>query len=484
MSAQRDIAWIDELRRSGLEDACVEFKRDNDDPDMIGKLVSALSNAARIEGREIACVLWGVEDGTGAVVGTDFDPNAKKVGGQAFEFRLAQHLRPSPAFQFRTVDHPDGRIVLLEIPAATVAPVEYSGTAYVRVGNATPKLADFPERFQRLIANLRPYVWESASAMTFVEDDTVLALLDYPAYFRLTRQQLPAGKAGILERLEADRLIVRDVGGRWNISNLGAILFATDLDQFGEVLARKAVRFVAYQGRNRAATVSHRQDGRKGYACGFEGLVAYLSGIIPQVEQIGPALRQSTDLYPQIALRELIANALIHQDMTVTGAGPQIALFADRLEITNPGEPLVSTERMIDLPARSRNAMIGTLMRRMGLCEEQGSGLDKVLISVEGAHLAPPKLQAEQGSMQVILYGPRSFADMTPVERVRACYQHAVLKWLDGDRMRNASLCDRLGIDRRNAAQVSGVIRQALDEGRIKAADPDHPRAGYYPYWG
>lgn len=127
--------------------------------------------------------------------------------------------------------------------------------------------------------------------------------------------------------------------------------------------------------------------------------------------------------------------------------------------------------------------MIGTLMRRMRLCEEQGSGLDKVLISIEDTHLPPPKLQAVEGSMLVILYGPRAFADMTPAERMRACYQHAVLRWLDGDRMRNASLCDRLGIDRRNAAQVSAVIKQALQEKWIKPADPDHPRAGYHPSW-
>lgn len=483
MMIERDIAWVDELRRSGKEDSCVEFKRNNDDPDMIGKLVSAMSNAARIESKEVACILWGIEDAHGAVTGTTFDPNAKKVGGQAFELRLAQMLRPSVAFAFRTVHHPQGKVVLLEIPAATSAPVEYAGVAYVRIGNATPKLGDYPDRFQKLIVNLRPYVWEKASAQMFVEDDVVLDLLDYPAYFRLTGQSLPGDKAGILARLEADRLIGRDVGNRWNITNLGAILFASDLRRFDESLSRKAVRFVAYDGRDRASTVTHRRDGRMGYASGFEGLVTFIDGLLPKVERIGPAFREVKEVFPPIAIRELIANALVHQDMTVQGAGPQIALFTDRLEITNPGESLVSTDRMIDLPPRARNAMLGTLMRRMRLCEEQGSGMDKVLLSVEDAHLPPFKLQAEEGFTQVILYGPRSYADMTPTERVRACYQHAVRRWLSGDRMRNASLCDRLGIDRRNAAQVSGVIRQATEENRIKPADPDHPRAGYHPFW-
>ena len=138
---------------------------------------------------------------------------------------------------------------------------------------------------------------------------------------------------------------------------------------------------------------------------------------------------------------------------------------------------------MIDLPPRSRNAVLGALMRRMRLCEEDGGGIDKALIAIGEDHLPAPWLRTVEGSMIVILYGPRTFAEMTPTERVRACYQDSVLQWLKGNRMRNASLCDRFGIDKRNAAQVSSVIRQALAENKIKPADRDHPRAGYHPFW-
>ena len=115
-------------------------------------------------------------------------------------------------------------------------------------------------------------------ARQYATGDEVLELLDYSQYFRLTKQPLPDNRSGIFDKLEGDRLIVRDVGERWNITNLGAILFATRLGDFDAPLARKAVRFVAYGGRNRAATVTHRHDGQKGYAIGFEGLVSYLNG--------------------------------------------------------------------------------------------------------------------------------------------------------------------------------------------------------------
>lgn len=373
--------------------------------------------------------------------------------------------------------------MLLEIPAATGAPVAFNSVPYIRIGSATPKLSDYPQRYQQLIERLQPYRWEQGIARQYATGDDILNLLDYSQYFRLTKQPLPDNRSGIFDKLEGDRLIVRDVGERWNITNLGAILFATRLSDFEAGLARKAVRFVAYGGKSRATTVTHRHDGQKGYAIGFEGLVSYLNDLLPKNEHIGSALRQAHPLFPELAIRELVANALIHQDMTISGSGPLIELFIDRIEISNPGVPLVKPDRMIDLPPRSRNEALASLMRRMGICEEQGSGLDKVLEQVELFQLPPPLFRAEESSTQAVLYGPRSFADMTPEERVRACYFHAVLRFLSGEKMKNASLCTRLGIAPKNAAQASAVITKALDAGLIRIADPDHPRAGYVPHW-
>lgn len=277
--------------------------------------------------------------------------------------------------------------------------------------------------------------------------------------------------------------MVKDVGSRWNVTNLGALLIANNLEEFDPSLARKGVRFIAYGGDDRAATVTHRHDGIKGYASGFEGLIGYINNLLPQNEHIGTTFREAQPLFPELAIRELVANALIHQNLTIQGAGPKIELFKNRMEITNPGVPLVQVERMIDLPPRSRNEMLASIMRRMRICEEDGSGLEKVIVSVELFQLPAPIFQAEENSMQVVLYGPRSFANMTPSERVRACFQHAVIRYLSGKRMKNSSLCKRFGIKPQNAAQASAVIKAALSEEKIKVADPEHPRAGYVPWW-
>jgi len=480
---QRDIVLIDELLSGDSEKGCVEFKHNNETPDMIGKLCSALSNVARIEEKDFAYVVWGIEDETQNIIGTTFNPDAKTKGNQVFIMWLSQMLTPRITFTFRKVNHPKGNLILLEIPATHTTPVEFDRTAYIRIGSATPRLSDYPEHYQKLINSLRSYMWEKAIAKSFITADEVLKLLEYPAYFKLTNQSLPTNKKGILERLLADNLIKEDVGGHWNITNLGAILFAENLDDFDTSLSRKGIRLVAYDGDNRASAVKQRIDGKKGYAKAFSGVVSYINDLLPVNESIGSTQRKPQLLFPEIAIRETIANALIHQDMTISGTGPLIELFNTRLEVTNPGKSLVKIERMIDLPPRSRNEALASLMRRMGMCEEQGTGLDKVIISIEENRLPPPKFQEMDNSMRVVLFAPRSFADMTVSERTRACYQHSIMNYLEGKKMKNSTLCERFGIDKKNAAQASLVIKKALDNGIIKAADPEHPRGGYEPIW-
>lgn len=483
MEERRTLALIDDLRRLPAECPWAEFKENNSDPAMIGKLVSAMSNAARIANKDFAYVLWGVRDGTQDIVGTTFEPSSAKPNDQPLELWLAQRLQPAIALRFEVVVFEAQRLVLLTIPAASSSPVEFDRCAYIRIGSATPRLSDHPERQKALWAKLQPYAWESGIVAQFLTGDEVLEKLDYASYFELTGQPLPDNRDGIFERLLADQLVQADAGNHWNITNLGAILFARRINDFPPALARKAVRFVAYGGMSRADPVTHRQDGQLGYATGFKRLVDYIDGLLPRNEHIGRAFREERPLYPSLAIRELVANALIHQDMTISGTGPLIELFSDRMEITNPGTPLVSPDRFLDLPPRSRNEALASIMRRMRLCEEQGTGIDKVIFEAELHQLPAPDFLVVGDAVRTVLYAPRRFSEMSPQERVRACYQHASLKHVSGQRMTNATLRARLGIDQQNISQASVVIRATLAQDLIRPSDPDHPRTGYIPFW-
>ncbi|MBL8593927.1 MAG: ATP-binding protein, partial [Devosia sp.] len=134
---QRLVDLINDL--VGHEEASwLEFKLNNADAEMVGIRISAISNAARLAGQQTGFMVWGIDDVTHSVVGTTFNPDTQRVGNQVLSLWLAQQLMPSIAFNFQTIQHPAGRLVLLEIPAATAAPVAFRNIAYIRIGSATP----------------------------------------------------------------------------------------------------------------------------------------------------------------------------------------------------------------------------------------------------------------------------------------------------------------------------------------------------------
>jgi ATP-dependent DNA helicase RecG len=251
-------------------------------------------------------------------------------------------------------------------------------------------------------------------------------------------------------------------------------------------LARKAPRVIIYQGDNKTQTIKEHPDPasdlpRLGYAIGFEPLLAWINDQLPQNEQIDQALRKKVRLYPEVAIRELVANALIHQDFNLTGTGPMIEFFASRMEITNPGLPLVDPLRFIDEPPRSRNEALAALMRRMNICEERGSGIKKVIAAVETFQLPAPDFRTTPQHTIAVLFAPRAFANMDRQERVRACYQHACLWFVSGKRMTNSSLRQRLRIEDHSVA--SRVIRDTIAAELIRQAGGSTRDANYVPFW-
>jgi len=162
-----------------------------------------------------------------------------------------------------------------------------------------------------------------------------------------------------------------------------------------------------------------------------------------------------------------------------------VEIFDDRMEITNPGEPLVDTQRFIDTPPKSRNEALASLMRRFRICEERGSGIDKVVAQVELYQLPAPSFEAPEGFTRAVLFAQRPLNAMDKADRVRACYLHACLKWVMRDYLINASLRERFGVEERNKAAVSRYIREAIEDGAIKPFDEDASKKQmkYVPFW-
>ena len=190
-------------------------------------------------------------------------------------------------------------------------------------------------------------------------------------------------------------------------------------------------------------------------------------------------------MFPKLAVREIVANALIHQDFSISGTGPMVEIFDDRMEVTNPGEPLVDVRRFLDLPPRSRNEALAALMRHIGICEERGSGIDKVVFQTELFQLPAPHFEVLPGSTRVVLFAHRPLSAMYKEDKVRSCYLHACLRYVQRDTMTNSSLRERFAIPDRNLAIASRIIRDTVEDGLVKPYDPEQGRkhARYVPYW-
>lgn len=380
--------------------------------------------------------------------------------------------------------------MLLEIGRAFRHPVQFRGVEYIRVGSYKKKLKEYPEKERQLWRIFDQTPFEQMVAVENIESDAVLRLLDYAAYFELLGQPMPERHEAILSALKADEMIESTDAGRWNITNLGAVLFAKKLADF-RTLRRKVIRVVVYKGNDRVNT-EREQEGTKGYAVGFEGLIDFINALLPVNEVIEAAIRKTVPVYPEIAVRELVANALIHQDFFVTGSGPMVEIFKDRMEITNPGAPLVDTDRFLDSPPQSRNESLASFLRRIGICEERGSGIDKVVNETEAFQLPAPSFEkAGEDGTRAVLFSPQPLTRMDKKDRIRACYLHACLKYVNRDYMTNTSIRARFGTDESSKSKESSksmaskYIREALDAKCIKLYDEDAaPKLRkYVPVW-
>lgn len=430
------------------------------------------------------CVALANEGGGYLLLGIEDQPPRKVVGTAAFNDPVEMAAKMFQVLGFRVeieeVQHPDGRVLVFHIPSRPRGTVyDFEGAYLMRAGEELVPMSE--DRLRAIFAEGQPD-WFSQPALTGCDDDKVVQLLDTQSYFDLLHLPYPVNRAGVLERFESEKLIQHQ-DGRWMITNLGAILFAKKLDQF-DMLARKAARVIVYEGNNKLKTKLDKL-GMKGYAVGYQGLVEFIYGLVPSNEVIEQALRREVKMFPEIAVRELVANALIHQDFTQTGTSVMIEIYDDRMEISNPGKPFISPDRFID-EYQSRNERLADLMRRLGICEEKGSGVDKVVQAAEVFQLPAPDFRVGEKRTTAILFSHKAFEDMDRNDRIRATYQHCCLRYVMNEKMTNQSLRERFNLPEKKAEAVSRAIRDSVEAGKIKLSDPEQASLryrSYIPFW-
>ena len=298
--------------------------------------------------------------------------------------------------------------------------------SFIRSGGTTRKASR--QEVGALMLNSKSPTWEELHSSKLLTELEVITQLEYDKILELLGKPIPTEISEILKWLEDEKMLVDVDGKGYYITNFGAIAAAKDLNKF-DGLARKTVRLIKYEGKNKAGA-SKEFPGRKGYAVGFESLITFIQGLLQDSEVIKNALRVDTSIYPEQALRELIANILIHQDFTIRGSGPMIEIFEDRIVFSNPGKLLPSKkiDRLIRTTPESRNEILASAFRRYNICEERGSGFEKAVIAIELFGLPPLKFEELENFFVVTMYAPKKYAHMSNDERIEACYQHSIIE--------------------------------------------------------
>lgn len=430
-------------------------------------------------------LVFGV-DNTGSPVGVDKETVETTVTQLANLGRMG--LEPPVALDHAVEAYESVRLLFVHVPESPVKPVHLRGKglehAFIRSGGTTRNASR--QEVGTLMLNSRTPHWEELHASVLLDDTEFAEKLNVEPIYKMLERPEPTTPEEVLAWMSGERFIAREPAGGGYITNLGVIAAARKLSDFPD-LSRKAVRVVVYSGLNKATTKTE-QEGVKGYGVSFQGLLQFVMSLLPQSEVIEQALRRQRTVYPEIALREIIANALIHQDFSVSGTGPLIEIFDDRIEVSNPGGLLPSKrlDRLIGTQPESRNEQLARAFRRYKICEERGSGLLKAGLQVELYGLPPIDFAAGPNHFKVTLFTPRTFAQMSARERLEACYQHAVLKHYSDSSMTNKSLRERLKMSEKQRSMVSVLIQEAIDKKLIRAADPTNKSrkfAEYLPFW-
>lgn len=394
------------------------------------------------------------------------------------------NLSVSIALEHAVLDYKGNALLFVHIPEQTDKPVHLRGKdiyeAFHRSAGQTTKMTKL--QVKSMIADSQGLPFEIRIAKKGLGVDELLEMLNYKKFYELIKKPIPQDDTLIAERLAEYGFCQKDAD-KWSITNMGAILFASDIRKFDD-LSNHNVIVRKYAGTNNRIQISE-QPGAYGYAVGFEGLVDYIMSQT-STENIA-TLREEVPTYPRVAIREFVANALIHQDFSAEGMQVVVEIFTNRLSITNPGPPLNDINRLIDLPPHSRNEKLAEALFLLDICEKRGSGIDRAIEAIEKEGQPAPKFNKSEVHTKVTLFPKKSWKDMNKQERISACYQHACLKYEDGESINNQSVRERFLLEKNNSAVASKIIADTLEAGYIKQEDETQTSkkfVTYIPFYG
>lgn len=369
------IALVDRLRHEPHESEWLEFKENWFEPQVIGEYFSALSNGACLAGKSRGYLVFGINDATHEVVGTNFDPYAVKAKGkQDLLIWLSIGLQPNVGFETHILDHSDGRVVLFEIGAAWDRPVCFYGTAYIRVGSSRTKLSKHPDK-ERAIWSRRTD-WSAELCERATPDDL------HPDAIAKAREQFkikhPSKVAEVaiwddLTFLNKAKLAVHGA-----VTNTAIILLGKP--EAASLLSPAVVKisWILKDGQNRELDYEHFGPP---FILQVDRVLQRIRNLTLRTLPSGTLFPQEISQYDPWVIREGLHNCIAHQDYGLRGR-INVVETPSSILLSNVGSFIpgaVETVIRQDAPLEVyRNPFLAEAMVSMNMIDTQGGGIKRM----------------------------------------------------------------------------------------------------------
>jgi predicted HTH transcriptional regulator len=487
MGSENTISLFESLLTS-QENEVIEFKQGKADELTIGKYISTLSNSACKSFKKYAYLVFGVKDDTKEIVGVNFKLNDKKVGSESLSFWLNKMLDPKTDFKLYDFDYSGKQVSFIRIAAAEIAPIKFQNIAKIRVDSQIKNLNSYPNLEKIIWDNCKGSSFEMQAAMLNVNYFKISELLDIESLYQSLDIIKPPSEDAIISKLVNLGLILSSSNQKnsYHITNMGALSLAKDLSHF-ESVALRGVRVINYDTKSKAKAFSDEYFS-EGYALSFLKIFKEIydsKNLKTGEESFEEGIRQNQIYYSKTTLRELLINSMVHQDFNEHQNGPIIEIYPHKIVFINSGYPMIKTERFLDLEA-SRNSKLVNFFNKLGICEDRGSGIDRIYGDIEARAMPAISYQLEVEKTKATLSFNQDFEKMTKKDKILSCFQHCAFKYIEDDYMNNSSLTRRFNLKNKSSSVISKIIKMTLEANLIKPADPDNHskrHASYVPFW-
>ena len=369
------VALVDRLRRLPSETEWLEFKRSFHEPEQLGRYLSALANSACLGGRSSGYLVFGIDDETHEVVGTEFDPYTTKAkGNQDLLPWLGAGLQPNTGFEVHPVDHPNGHVVLFEVGPARDQPVSFRRTAYVRVGASKTELNRYPEKARAIWTQGSDWSAEVCRQAT-LDDLDPEALLKAREQFAVKH---PAQAKDVEAWDDATFLNKARVLKQGAVTNTALLLLGRA--ESSVLLAPEVAKisWVLKDARNRELDYDHIGPP---FLLAGDRLLERVRNLTVRALPSGTLFPQEISQYDRWVIREAVHNCIAHQDYALLGR-IVVVESPDRVLLTNVGDFLpgdVETVIRQDAPqAIYRNPFLVDAMVELNLIDTQGGGIKRM----------------------------------------------------------------------------------------------------------